>query len=237
MGPFRRRFRQGRAGGIDLRLPSEERAVLRSLAPQLRELLEDPSDPAIVRLFPPAHPDDAEQQAQYQAMVGDELVASRRAALATFETSVDADHLDDEAVSAWMHTINAARLVPGDFACQVTPDAVVITYQGTPQPLAFEESFCLAVQFVPGTLASCAIDYRFTPRVTAFGPYHSEGIGRVNQAQSPSSFRIAQEGRAAAAARPAPPAAPACPASPGLRALPGRPDRRVLPAPRDRPAA
>jgi len=110
---FRRRFRRGHAGGVDLRLPSEERAVLRSIAPQLRELLEDPSDPALARLFPPAHPDDPEVQAQYQAMVGDELVASRRSALAVFETTLDADHLDAEAVEAWMSTINAARLVLG----------------------------------------------------------------------------------------------------------------------------
>ena len=56
----RRRIERTRTGDIRLRLPRDERALLRSLPAQLRRLLvEAPDDPSLERLFPPAY-DDAE---------------------------------------------------------------------------------------------------------------------------------------------------------------------------------
>ena len=55
---MRRRIRRIGRDEFELRLPDEERAVLRTLPAQLRALLSDaPSpddDPAVARLFPPA---------------------------------------------------------------------------------------------------------------------------------------------------------------------------------------
>ena len=50
------RITRTRKGEIRLRLPAEEQALLQGLPAQLRALLqEEPDDPALRRLFPPAY--------------------------------------------------------------------------------------------------------------------------------------------------------------------------------------
>jgi hypothetical protein len=46
-------------------------------------------------------------------MVGTDLVQSRLDALDTFAATLGSERLDEEAVGAWMATVNAARLVLG----------------------------------------------------------------------------------------------------------------------------
>ncbi|MER3452981.1 MAG: hypothetical protein C4344_04840, partial [Acidimicrobiia bacterium] len=76
--PFglRRRVRRVGPGRYELRLPEAERALMRSLPGQLRELLLAGDDPALARLFPPAY-DDPEADAEYRALMHDELLAKR----------------------------------------------------------------------------------------------------------------------------------------------------------------
>ncbi len=113
VSPFGRRIKRSRKGGIDLRLPEDEREFLRSLPSEMRELLEARDDLAVGRLFPDAYPDDLERQAEYRLLAHTELMDSHLAALATLEESVDAQHLTEEQAAAWMRAINDVRLVLG----------------------------------------------------------------------------------------------------------------------------
>lgn len=101
-----------RRGDYRLRLPEVERELLRSLPAQLRALLES-DDPALERLFPPAHPDEPEREAEYAALTHEELRSRRLSALEVMEATIDADRLGEEELSAWLGALNDLRLVLG----------------------------------------------------------------------------------------------------------------------------
>lgn len=103
-----------RGGTFALHLPAEERALVRQLLDELRGLLTaDADDPRLRRLYPTAYPDDPAKEAEFRRMVHEELRASRTAAIAVVESTLDADALDGEQLDQWMQAINAVRLVLG----------------------------------------------------------------------------------------------------------------------------
>ena len=106
-----RRIERDRARGYRLRLPLEERDVLRGLPAQLRELLQT-SDPSVERLFPPAY-DDIEADDEYSELVHAELLDGKLAALEVVEQTVDADYLTGEQLEAWLGALESLRLVLG----------------------------------------------------------------------------------------------------------------------------
>ncbi|MCA1691934.1 MAG: DUF2017 family protein [Acidimicrobiales bacterium] len=108
-----RRIRRLRKGGVELRLPEVERAFLRSLAPEMREVFGTADDPAMARLFPIAYPEDEERQEEYRLLAHTELMESHLAALATLEASADSEHLSPEEADHWMRALNEVRLVLG----------------------------------------------------------------------------------------------------------------------------
>ena len=109
-----RRVRRTRKGQYQLRLPDEERDLLRSLPGQLRALLsQDLNDPSLRRLFPPAYLGEAEREAEYRRLMGDDLLDSRRTALDVMEATIDADVLDEEQITGWLTALNELRLVLG----------------------------------------------------------------------------------------------------------------------------
>ena len=114
-----RRVKRRRGGGFDLRIPPEERDLLRSLGPQMREVLTQQAaltqqgDPAVDRLFPVAYPDDQDRQTEYRLLVHDELLSSHLAALTVLEETAGAERLDEDQLSAWMRAVNEVRLVLG----------------------------------------------------------------------------------------------------------------------------
>ena len=111
--PGRRRFERAGRGEVRLRLPRTERAVLRSLPAELRSLLADePEDPTLERLFPPAY-EDAEDESEYRKLMHDELLDGRRQALAVVEETVEHDRLSAEQAQAWLTALNDLRLVLG----------------------------------------------------------------------------------------------------------------------------
>ena len=83
------RFRPGRDGVLraQLRAPEAEvlRRVVRDIGPVVAD--DDPSDPAVRRLFPDAYEDD-DDAAAFRALVGQDLHASKREALATLERTL-----------------------------------------------------------------------------------------------------------------------------------------------------
>jgi hypothetical protein len=115
-----RRVKRSRKGGFDLRIPADERELLRSVGPQLREVLvtqaataQPGDDPAVDRLFPVAYPTDEDRETEYRLLVHDELLSSHLAALAVLEETADAERLDEEQLLAWMRALNHVRLVLG----------------------------------------------------------------------------------------------------------------------------
>lgn len=116
MGFFSRRVKRLGPDRYRIQLPEQEREVLRSLVPQLRELLTT-DDPSLTRLFPTAYPDDPERDAGYQALVRDELLEKRFASLDVLEATIDAAdgrrELSGDELSAWMLALNDLRLVLG----------------------------------------------------------------------------------------------------------------------------
>jgi Domain of unknown function (DUF2017) len=111
VGPIRR-IKKQRRGNWELRLPDEERHVLRALVPQLRELLAA-DDEALRRLFPTAYPADLEADAFYQQLTHDDLVDQRMARLAQFEVFLDASEVSTEQLECAMGAVNDLRLVLG----------------------------------------------------------------------------------------------------------------------------
>ncbi|HEX2045190.1 MAG TPA: DUF2017 family protein [Gaiellaceae bacterium] len=102
------------AGEFRLRLSGEERRLLRELPGSLRSLLDDePRDPSLRRLFPPAYEADEDAEAEYRALVRDELLEGRRAALATLERTAESEVLAEEELHAWLGALNDLRLVLG----------------------------------------------------------------------------------------------------------------------------
>ncbi len=117
MALFSRRVKRLGADRYRVVLPEAERDLLRSLVPQLRELLTT-DDPSLTRLFPTAYPDDPERDAGYQALVRDELLEKRFASLDVLESTIAAatksgTELTGDQLEAWMRALNDLRLVLG----------------------------------------------------------------------------------------------------------------------------
>jgi hypothetical protein len=111
---FNRRIRRTRSGDFELRISAEERDVLRGLPAQMRDAMElGDSDPAVARLNPSACPDDAEVDAEFRRLLGDDLMKGRLEALAALEDTVDSPRLDEAQALAWMRAINDVRLLLG----------------------------------------------------------------------------------------------------------------------------
>ena len=136
--PFRRR----RSGGVALALRAQETAVLRGLLTDLDGLLEQaapedddvpadplealvglggpaaerPTDPALLRLFPDAVPDDDEASAEMRRYTQPGLVQARRERVATVLPTLDGGRagLTGEQARAWLGALNDLRLVLGE---------------------------------------------------------------------------------------------------------------------------
>jgi hypothetical protein len=107
-----RQIERGPAGGVRLSFLPHETLLLRELLDELELLLADPDDPALRRLFPPAHA-DRESEEQYRSLVGDQLVSGRSKALMVVRDTLDRDTLRPDEADAWLRALNDLRLVLG----------------------------------------------------------------------------------------------------------------------------
>ena len=119
---LRRQIERDPAGGVRLNLREEEVLLVRELLGELELLLEDPDDPAVRRLFPPAHT-DRESEEQYRSLVRDQLVAGRSQALVTMRDSLEKETLGPHEADAWLRVLNDLRLALGT-RLDVTEDMV-----------------------------------------------------------------------------------------------------------------
>jgi uncharacterized protein DUF2017 len=107
-----RRIQRDRRGGYRLRLPAEERELLRSLPDQLREVLKT-DDPGLRRLFPPAYADDPDADDEYRRLMRAELLEGKLAALRVVEETAHAEHLSGEELEGWLGALESIRLYLG----------------------------------------------------------------------------------------------------------------------------
>ena len=123
-----RRIARDRNGGYRLRLPAEERELLRSLPGQLSEVLRV-GDPSLRRLFPTAYPDDPEADDEFRRLMRDELLDGKLRALRVVEETAAADHLTGEELEAWLGALESLRLFLG-----TQLDVTEATYQDEVEP-------------------------------------------------------------------------------------------------------
>jgi hypothetical protein len=105
--------RRTRDGRYQLRLDDNERDLIADLAAQLRELLVSEETDGLERVFPPGYANDPEREAEYRALVHDELLEKRLAAVDVLELTVTEPSVDEDQLTAWMGAINVLRLVLG----------------------------------------------------------------------------------------------------------------------------
>ena len=103
---------QRRGNKVQLRLDVHERLLLSDLLDELERLLDDPEDPELRRLFPPAYTEHVDDE-QYRSLVRDQLVSGRAKALATVRETLVAETLDLEQADQWLRALNDMRLVLG----------------------------------------------------------------------------------------------------------------------------
>jgi hypothetical protein len=113
---FARRLIEPKSGGIyKLNLDGDERDILRTLGPQFAAMLDDPTQPVLERLFPPAY-SNAEHlplQDEYRRLMQDDLVDRHRDELELLASTAGSDTLTAEQLLAWSRALNSIRLVLG----------------------------------------------------------------------------------------------------------------------------
>ncbi len=113
----RPRIERNQRGGYLLRLPPEERDLLRSLPAQLLEVLRvdgrRQADPNLRRIFPPAYADDPSADDEFRRLMRGELLEGKVAALQIVEKTADAEDLTGEQLDAWLGALESLRLYLG----------------------------------------------------------------------------------------------------------------------------
>jgi hypothetical protein len=108
---------RAKGGGYLIDVGDDESALIRRLTGELRSLLTETGEDSqglMVRLFPVAHPDDEELEAEYQRLMREELVQSKLSAFDVVDEALAGDGLVDEGeLNAVMQSINSIRLVLG----------------------------------------------------------------------------------------------------------------------------
>jgi hypothetical protein len=104
--------------GFTLHLGAQERSVVAQLLTELKTMQTDPdAAEALTRLFPVVHPNDPDQEAEYQRLMREELITSRAAAIDTVVAVLERPgrkvSLDAEEMNAFMQAVNSIRLVLG----------------------------------------------------------------------------------------------------------------------------
>lgn len=99
-------------GRYRVELSEDLRELVRSGVEQVRELVVI-GDPALARLFPPAHPTDEVLEAEWRELMAGQLIEARLAAFDVVDATLDQGEIDGATLEGWMQGINAVRLVIG----------------------------------------------------------------------------------------------------------------------------
>lgn len=104
------------AGGISVNLSPEERMFLGDVLPLLAGIGSPGSDPAADRLNVPVYLDDPDSNHEWWRLMGDDLIAARRADRAVLSKALASDEpitLEVSEANALLRVINEARLALG----------------------------------------------------------------------------------------------------------------------------
>jgi hypothetical protein len=131
-----RRIKRTRRG-FEVRIPTDERDVLRTLPEQMRAVLGEGErdDPVMKRLYPSAYLDDESAAAEFDTAVRDDLTRERLDAVEGFERTLDAKTLTEEELAGWLAVMNDARLVLG-VRLSVSEETVPSDFQGNETAMA-----------------------------------------------------------------------------------------------------
>ena len=103
-----------RSGGlVEVRLGDEERDLVANLAEQFRSLLSEDAGPDQRRLYPTAYLDDPERDADYAALVHDDLVTARLAAIDSVLATTGNQSIEAGELVSWMDMFSGLRLLVG----------------------------------------------------------------------------------------------------------------------------
>jgi hypothetical protein len=109
---FSRKQFQRQRDAVRVSLDPHEQLLLTELLDELEGLLDDPDDPELRRLFPPAYSEPTDDE-QYRSLVRDQLVSGRSKALATVRATLSSETLDADQADQWLRALNDMRLVLG----------------------------------------------------------------------------------------------------------------------------
>jgi hypothetical protein len=84
------------------------------------------------RLYPSAFIDDEEASVEFDAIVHDDLLEQRLAAIDTMERTLQARHLTEDELVAWLAALNDLRLMLG-VRLAVTEEATPGDFAGDPE--------------------------------------------------------------------------------------------------------
>jgi hypothetical protein len=112
--------------GFALHIGRDERVVLTRLLEELGTMQADPdAAEATTRLFPVVHPDDPDQEEEYQRLMRDELIQSRAEGIATVVEVLARPGrkvaVSEDEMLAFVRAVNSVRLVLGTLL-EVTED-------------------------------------------------------------------------------------------------------------------
>lgn len=100
-------------GRFDLLLDDRVREVLDDALGAVATLLEDPDEPALARLNPPAYPDDPDREAGYRLLAGDELRESQLTSIGGLRDLLARDVATGDELWSAIRALNSVRLVTG----------------------------------------------------------------------------------------------------------------------------
>ena len=143
----RRRFSGSGTGEFVVRLPPAERDILAALPDQLAALVADGPSPVTVRLFPPAYGGDEELDAEFQRLMGDELVRRRTEAAELVRDTITKERLTEAELSAWVGVFNDVRLVLGT-ALDVSEQSDVLDVDPEAEDLPLRVTYVLLSEIV-----------------------------------------------------------------------------------------
>ena len=108
----RRGIERRRDGSYRVHLPTDEREVLAALPGQLRDAMHA-GEPTLYRLFPPAHGEDDDANADYARLVGAGLLEGKLLALQELERTAHETTLDEAGLGTWLGALESLRLALG----------------------------------------------------------------------------------------------------------------------------
>ncbi len=121
-------------GGVMVELPGELRALLRSVARQMQDVLTDDEyadSPLLARLLPQAVMDDPLEALGFEQLMGKAIHDGKIEAAKVLEATAGNERLTEEETLAWLRSLNDVRLMLGTHL-NVSEDVDIETFMRDP---------------------------------------------------------------------------------------------------------